>query len=141
MLQEGVQLRKSKYSNTAAFGTLELRDGRISFTLDPVIAGKLGGKFAAGNWRWIEEALGTSGIKERLDAEEAVEVFNVPASGVEVKTGMFVSWTGFELKTSEANWVIDFKRVGLPGPGPSGMGGARAQMKAWKQAIADAAAS
>ena len=36
--QEKVELQKSKYSNTAAFGTLALEDGRVSFTLDPKIA-------------------------------------------------------------------------------------------------------
>ena len=144
MRQEKVRLQKSKYSNTVAFGTLGLEGGRVSFTLDPEVTGQLGSKFAAGNWSWIEKAQGTSDIKERLDAGEAVEVFNIPASEVEVKKlSILSSLTGFELKTPENNWIIVFKQVGLPGGGPVGLpgleGGAKAQSNEWQRAIAEAA--
>lgn len=143
MRQEKVQLQKSKYSNTAAFGTLALEDGRVSFTLDPKIADELGAKFAAGGWRWIEKAQGSSGIKERLDAGEPVEVFNAPASEVEVKKlSIFSSLTGFELKAGGNSWIVVFKQVGLPGGAPPGAGGgAREASNRWQQAIAEAAAS
>jgi hypothetical protein len=151
MRQERVQLQKSKYSNTRTFGTLELNEGRISFTLDPEqLADQLGSRFSGNNWKWIEKAHGTDGIKDRLEAGETVQVFDVPVADVEVKKlSIMSSLTGFELKTPQGNWVIVFKQVAHPGGpfvGRAGggssdvSGGPRAQSTEWQRAIAESAA-
>jgi hypothetical protein len=111
-LKQEIRLQKSKYSNSSARGMLELKDDRISFTLVPEHANEFGGKLAAGNWRFIEKARGMSGIRERLEAGEPVEVFNVSASEAEVKKlSMLSSLTGFELKTPDGNFVLVFKQI------------------------------
>jgi hypothetical protein len=143
-LKQPVLLQKSKYSNTSAPGMLELKDGRISFTLVPEEAEGFFERFAAGNWRFIEEARGMSGIRERLERGEPVEVFNVAASEAEVKKlSIISSLTGFELKTPDGNFVLVFKQIAPYGSfmfGGKGMKtGAREASNQWQKAIADAA--
>jgi hypothetical protein len=142
-LKQQVLLQKSKYSNTSAPGMLELKDGRISFTLVPEHAKGFADRFSAGGWRFIEKARGMSGIRERLEKGEPVEVFNVSASEAEVKKlSMFSSLTGFELKTPDGNFVLVFKQFAPYGDAKFTKGmktGAREASNEWQKAIAEAA--
>jgi hypothetical protein len=139
-LKQEARLQKSKYSNASAPGVLELKDGRISFNLVPEHAQDFGGLRGAG--KFLETA-GISGVRERLDAGESIEVFNVSASEAEVKKlGMFSSLTGFELKTPDRNFVLVFRHFAPWGQAIHTKGmktGAREASNQWQKAIAEAA--
>jgi hypothetical protein len=139
-LKQEARLQKSKYSNSSAPGVLELKDGRISFHLVPEHAQEFGGLLGSGMFL---ENLGISGIRERLDAGESIEVFNVSASEVEVKKlSIMSSLTGFELKTPDRNFVLVFKHFAPWGDAMAtkGMkGGAREASNQWQKAIVEAA--
>lgn len=140
MRQDGVQLRKNPYSNTGVFGTLALENGRLSYQIDPRMASGLYGKLSGGGFRWIERALGTSDVKSRVEAGEAVRVFDLPAAEVEVASVGALMGTGFRLKSGSGNWVVVFKQVRGAASMGLNMPKGRRQVKEWKQALAGATA-
>jgi hypothetical protein len=136
-LKQEALLQKSKYSNASVPGVLELKDGRISFNLVPEHAQEFGGALGAGKF------LGISGIRERLDAGESIEVFDVSASEAGVKKlSVLSSLTGFELKTPDGNFVLVFKHFAPWGKAILTKGmktGGREASNQWQKAIAESA--
>jgi hypothetical protein len=139
-LKQEALLQKSKFSNESAPGVLELNQGRISFNLVPEHAQTFHGRLGSGKFL---EKMGVSGISERLDAGESIEVFNVSASEVEVKKlSIMSSLTGFELKTPDGNFVLVFKHFAPWGEAHLTKGmktGGRQASNQWQKAIAEAA--
>jgi hypothetical protein len=106
----------------------------------PEHAQEFGGALGAG--RFLEN-VGISGVRERLDAGESIEVFDVSASEAEVKKlSVLSSLTGFELKTPDGKFVLVFKHFAPWGEAHLTQGmktGGREASNQWQKAIAEAA--
>jgi hypothetical protein len=73
-------------------------DGRLSFTLDASSAqARLG---------WLEKALGTSNLKERIEGGEQPGVFDLPVAGRKVAFPMRLGGYGMTIADESRSWTV-----------------------------------
>ena len=112
-------------------GALELRDGRLSFTLNAMAAeASLG---------WLEEQLGTQDLKSRIEAGEKVVAFDYPLSECEVSWPLTGGGAMMFIEGADRKWVVsyDYPSAGAVSQTMSLFSG-RKKAKEWKKALAEA---
>jgi hypothetical protein len=114
-------------------GALELRDGRISFTLNAMAAeASLG---------WLEEELGVQDLKAKIEAGETVVAFDCPLSECKVSWPLTGGGAMMFVETPRRKWVVsyDYPSGGAVSQTMSLLSG-RKKAKEWKKALAAAEA-
>src|SRR5947209_13088874 len=92
-------LLKSKLNPFPVMGDLELTDDRLRFTL-----GAMAGEAVLG---WVEEALDTTNLTERLRGGESVVAFDLPRAGLDVAWPKQFMGSGLELTPPEGrSWLV-----------------------------------
>ena len=114
-------------------GALELRDGRISFTLNEMAADASLG--------WLEEQLGSPDLKSRIEAGEKVVAFDYPLDSCNVSWPLTGGGAMMFIEGGERKWVVsyDYPSGGAVSQTMSMLSG-RKKAKEWKQALAEAGA-
>jgi hypothetical protein len=69
-----------QYDQVGTSGLFQLEDGRLRFTLDKDAGTR-------GKLKWLEKALATENLQDRIQAGEKVVVFETPVSGQEADSG------------------------------------------------------
>jgi hypothetical protein len=134
MIENSGWLLQNQVNPFPVAGELELtEDGRLRFTLKEKAAeAKLG---------WLEKALGTDGLKERIKAGERPVVFDLPVGGRKIRWPMSLARIGMKIEDGERNWYVslDYPSNGAIWQLMNLMGGGK-RSKPWKEALAAAGA-
>jgi hypothetical protein len=109
-------------------------DGRLSFTLDDKAAGASLG--------WLEKAIGTENLKQRIEQGERPVVFDLPIAGRKVSWPKMLGGYAMRIEDDERKWIVSLNY-------PSGGGiwqminmlSSGKTSKPWKQGLAAAGAS
>jgi hypothetical protein len=127
-------LLESRINPFPISGVLELRDGRLSFTLNPMAAeASLG---------WLEEELGAPDLKSKIEAGEKVVAFDYPLASREVSWPLTGGGAMMFIEGSDRKWVVsyDYPSAGAVSQTMSLLSG-RKKAKEWKKALAQAEAA
>ena len=126
-------LLQSRINPLPISGALELRDGRISFTLDTEAAqAKLG---------WLEETLGVHDLNERLASGEEIVAFDYGLDECSVSWPLTGGGAVMYVQAFERKWVVTYDDPSDRGSRfsqPLAMSSGRGRAKEWKQALARA---
>jgi hypothetical protein len=114
-------------------GALELREGRLSFTLNAMAA-----EAALG---WLEDQLGAHDLKSRIEAGDTVVAFDHPLSGCKVSWPLTGGGAVMIIESPERKWVVsyDYPSGGAVSQTKSMITG-RKKAREWKKALAEAGA-
>jgi hypothetical protein len=133
MQQHECYLMDGQYDQVGTSGLLQLdHDGRLSFTLDKEAGTR-------GKLKWLEKALATDGLQDRIEAGERVVVFDTRVEGKKLKWPWNFRGRVFKLTDDGGrSWMVSLV---TPGGGlmfllTSGTGAP----EAWKSALAAAGA-
>jgi len=130
--EESAWLLRSRVSPFPIAGELELADGRITFTLDRAAADS--------RLDWLEEQLGSGGLKDRLETGERVVVFS------HALTDCTISWplTGgaqMFVDAPDRRWIVSHDQpTGGRFAQTLNLLSTRYKAREWKQALAEAGA-
>jgi hypothetical protein len=130
MLEREAYLLQNQLNLFPIGGKLVLSDdGRLSFTL-----GALAKDASMG---WLEKALGTDGLKERIAAGERPVVFDFPLAGHKVSWPVSLGGYGMKIEGEDRQWIVslDYPSSGAVWQTISIIK-ARGTSKPWKQALA-----
>jgi hypothetical protein len=113
-------------------GRLRLADARLSFTLDQEAGTR-------GAIKWIDKALGTSGVGPRIDAGEQLVVFDTSVAGKKIKWPWNFRGRVFKVTDdADRSWTVSLVK---PGGGAMWLLNAGTGLeKEWKAALAAASA-
>ncbi len=134
MLERSSWLLQNQINPFPVSGVLSLDDeGRLRFTLDAGAANCMLG--------WLEKALGTEGLKERINAGERPVVFDLPVAQPTITWPKSLGGYGLKVEDGSRTWVITLDY-------PSGGGisqlvhifKSKGTSKPWKDALAAAGA-
>jgi hypothetical protein len=126
-------LLQSRINPFPISGALELRDGRLSFTLNEMAA-----EAALG---WLEEELGSEDLKPRIEAGETVVAFDYPLASCKVSWPLTGGGAMMFIEGGARKWVVsyDYPSGGAVSQTMSMLSG-RKKARDWKKALAAAAA-
>ncbi len=129
--EERAWLLQSRISPLPISGALELRDGRISFTLDAEAAeARLG---------WLEETLGIHDLNDRLRSGEPLVAFDYGLDECSVSWPLTGGGAVMYVQAFERKWVITYDDPDDRSSrfsGPLAMSSGRGRAKEWKKALA-----
>jgi hypothetical protein len=135
MLEQDSYLLQNQLNPFPISGRLVLDDqGRLSFALDEKAAGASLG--------WLEKAIGSDGLKARIESGERPEIFNVAVAGRKVRWPKTLGGYAMKIEDGERDWIVSLNY-------PSGgalwqtinMLRAGGVTKPWKQGLKDAGAA
>ena len=130
MLERSSWLLQNQINPFPVSGVLSLDDnGRLRFTLDAGAASCMLG--------WLEKALDTQGLKERINSGERPVVFDVPVAQVKITWPKSLGGYGFKVDDGSRTWIVTLDY-------PSGGGisqlihifKSKGTSKPWKDALA-----
>jgi hypothetical protein len=122
-------ITKSKLSSFNAKGRLELADGRLRFSTVP---GATSGGFAG----WLEEMAGRPGVKDQIEAGDAVLLLDAPVEACHVTFPRAMYGRGMEIATGGKTWTIWLMYPAAPGIWSLfDLLGSRGANKPWKAAL------
>ena len=129
MLERQGWLMQNQLNPFPISGQLALSDeGLLSFTLDE--------SSAKAHMGWLEKALGTSNLKERIEGGDHPAVFNLPVAGRKIGFPKRLGGYGMTVSDEARSWTVCFN---YPSGGASQIlnifGGSKTT-KPWKQAFA-----
>ncbi|MDQ6803466.1 MAG: hypothetical protein M3065_00550 [Actinomycetota bacterium] len=135
MLEQDSFLLQNQLNPFPISGKLVLDDhGQLSFALDEKAAGASLG--------WLEKAIGTDGLKQRISGGERPVVFSLPVSGAKISWPKTLGGYAMKIEAPDRKWIVSLNY-------PSGgaiwqtinmvKGGSTS--KPWKQAFKEAGAS
>ena len=130
-LEESAWLLRSRVNPLAISGSLELADGRISFVLDADSA-------ADARLDWLEERLGTSGLRDRLEAGERMVVFNHPLADCQISWPLTGGGSQMVVEAPDRHWIVSHDEPSVTKFAQ--LIGARRRARDWKEALAEAGA-
>jgi hypothetical protein len=129
LLQRQGWLLQNQLNPFPISGQLALSDqGHLSFTLDQ--------SSAQCHLGWLEKALGTSNLKERIERGEPSAVFNLPVAGRKIAFPMRLGGYGMTVSDESRSWTVC---LNYPSGGASqifNIIGGRKTSKPWKEALA-----
>jgi hypothetical protein len=135
MLEQDSYLLQNQMNPFPISGQLVLDDdGRLRFTLDE--------KAAAASLGWLEKALGSDGLKERIQGGERPLIFDVAVQGRKISWPKSLGGYAMKIEDHDRKWIVSLNY-------PSGGGlwqminmvGAKSTTKPWKEALAAAGAA
>ena len=124
---------QSRINPLAISGALELRDGRISFTLDA--------EAAHASLDWLEETLGVHDLSDRLAAGDEIVAFDYGLDECSVSWPLTGGGAVMYVQAFERKWVVTYDDPGDRGSRfsqPLAMSSGRGRAKEWKKALARA---
>lgn len=99
VIKQSAYLLQNQMNLFPISGELELDDsGRIKFTLDQ--------KAADANLGWLEKALGTERLKERIQGGERPVAFDLEVAGRKVTWPASLARVGLKIADGERNWIV-----------------------------------
>jgi phosphate uptake regulator len=135
MIEETAYLLQNQMNPFPVSGQLELDEarGRLRFTLDE--------KAAEANLGWLEKALQTEGLKERIRSGERPIAFDLAVAGRRIKWPASLARVGMKVPDEARNWFVslDYPSGGAIWQLMNLMGGG-SKSRPWKEALAAAGA-
>lgn len=124
-------LLKSRINPLPISGSLALRDGRLTFTLDAAAA--------EAPLEWLEKHLDATGLRQRIEAGETIVAFDEPLAEADVTWPLTGGGAMMMVKAGDRKWVVsyDFHSGRALSQTVNLMSG-RKKAKEWKKAIAEA---
>jgi hypothetical protein len=102
MLEQVAWLMDGIYGPIPVTGRLRLdREGTLSFTMSEE-AGRA-------PMRWLEKALDTKDLKERLAAGERPVVFSLPVAGIKIGWPLALGRSGMRIYAPDRKWLVSLK--------------------------------
>lgn len=122
-------LLRSRFNPSPVSGVLDVRDGQISFVLDEAAAET--------QLEWVESALATDGLRDRLGAGEEVVVFRCDLADCHVTWPITGGGSTMVVGTPDRRWVItpDIPSGGAVMQTLGAISG-RSRARQWKMALA-----
>jgi hypothetical protein len=134
MVEESAWLLQNQLNPFPIAGELELDEsGHLRFTLTA--------KAADASLGWLEKALGTSDLKERIKAGERPVAFDLDVNGRKVAWPSSLARIGMKIEDGDRNWVVslDYPSNGAIWQLMNIVGGGK-RSRPWKEALAAAGA-
>jgi hypothetical protein len=131
--EENAWLLQSRINPLPISGTLELADGRISFTLDS--------EAAQAKLDWLEETLGVHDLSARLGAGDPMVAFDYGLDECSVSWPLTGGGAVMYVQAFERKWVVTYddpEDRGSRFSQPLAMSSGRGRAKEWKKALAEA---
>lgn len=99
MLEQDSYLLQNQLNPFPISGQLVLDDdGRLSFTLDA--------NAAVAALGWLEKALDTDGLKERVNGGERPVAFELPVAGRKISWPKSLGGYGMKIEDERRNWIV-----------------------------------
>jgi hypothetical protein len=131
--EENAWLLQSRINPSPISGSLELADGRISFSL--------GSDAAAADLGWLEETLGIHDLGERLRSGDPLVAFDYGLDECGVSWPLTGGGAVMYVQAFERKWVVTYddpEDRGSRFSQPLAMSAGRGRAKEWKKALAEA---
>jgi hypothetical protein len=100
-LSHDAWITKSRLNSSKAPGRLELAGGRLRFSTVPGTRAMTSGGFAL----WLEEMVGRPGVKDQIEAGDAVLLLDAPIEACRVTFPRFM-YCGMQIRTGGKTWTI-----------------------------------
>jgi hypothetical protein len=127
--EERAWLLRSRFSPFPIPGSLELTDGRLSFTLD--------GGAAEARLGWLEEELGIDGLPSRLEQGRSLVAFDHALADCIVSWPLTGGGAQMVVEAPDRRWIVSYED---PAAGKLshrlGLFSGRRRAKDWKRALA-----
>ena len=134
MQEKTAYLLQNQLNPFPVSGELTLEGSRLRFALDE--------KAAEANLGWLEKALATEGLKDRIKRGERPVVFDLDVQGRKISWPASLARIGMKIPDEDRNWFVslDYPSNGAIWQTLNIIGGGK-RSKPWKEALSSAGAA